>query len=48
VAVLRLDGERQLGEGPGESVSWIEVHTELVVALAKVLDEGVSRADDSC
>lgn len=26
----------------------VEVHAEFVVASAKVLDEGISRADDSC
>jgi hypothetical protein len=47
VAVLRLDGERELNEGRRKPVSQVDIHTELVMASAKVLDEGVSPADDS-
>lgn len=47
VAVLRLDGQRQLGDGRRKPVPRVDIHTELVVASAKVLDEAVSRAERS-
>jgi hypothetical protein len=47
MAVLCLDGERELGEGCWKPALRVDIHAELVVALAEVLDEGVSRADYS-
>jgi hypothetical protein len=38
---------RELGEGRWKPVSQVDIHAELVVASAEVLDEGVSSADGS-
>lgn len=48
VAVLRLDGARKFSESCGKPVSRIDIHAEFVVASTEVLDEGMSRANDSC
>jgi hypothetical protein len=39
VAVLCLDGARELGEGRWKPALRVEIHAELVVAAAEVLGE---------
>jgi sigma-70-like protein len=44
----RSDSEGEFGEGRRESMPWINIKAEFVVATAEVLNEGVSGADHSC
>lgn len=45
VLVLRSDGKCELGEGGRQSVLWIDVGGEFVVATAQVLQERVTSRD---
>lgn len=43
-----LNGEREFAKSRWKPVHRVDIHAEFVVASAEVLDEGMSRADDSC